>query len=152
MTNVFDLATQRVPTMLIVDDEALLRVALSHYLQECGFTVLEAVSADEALLILDRGGIAIDLVLTDVTLPGSLDGFGLSSWIRKNRPGLPVFLVSGDQKKVVAAKELCAGEPFFAKPYDLDLLVMRIRKVLGQAGNDNGHQKLSGNRLQVPVN
>jgi DNA-binding response OmpR family regulator len=152
MTNAFDIETQRVPTMLIVDDEALLRVALSHYLQECGFTVLEAVNADEAVLILDKGGIAIDLVLTDVTLPGSIDGFGLATWIRKNRPGLPVFLVSGDQKKVIAAKELCAGEPFFAKPYDLDLLVMGIRKVLGRAGNDNGRSPLPRNRFQVPVN
>lgn len=152
MTTAFETQPKRVPTMLIVDDEVLLRAALSHYLQECGFTVLEAVNADEAVLILDRGGITIDLVLTDLTLPGSLDGLGLTTWIRKNRPGLPVFLVSGDQKKVVAAKELCAGEPFFAKPYDLDLLVMRIRKVLGRAGNDNGQTTLSRDGVQVAIN
>jgi CheY-like chemotaxis protein len=127
----------RIPTILVVEDEALLRVTLSHFLQECGFNVLEAVSADEAVQILDQSGIAIDLVLSDVRMPGSMDGFGLATWIRKNRPGLPVFLASGDDKKVVAAKELCAGEPFFAKPYDLDHLVMRIRKILGKA-KENG--------------
>jgi CheY-like chemotaxis protein len=127
----------RTPTILVVEDEALLRVTLSHFLQECGFNVLEAGNADEAVQILDQGGIAIDLVLSDVRMPGSMDGFGLASWIRKNRPGLPVFLASGDEKKVVAAKELCAGEPFFAKPYDLDLLVTRIRKILGKAKNND---------------
>jgi CheY-like chemotaxis protein len=128
----------RTPTILVVEDEALLRVALSHYLQECGFNVLEAASADEAVQILDQSGIAIDLVLSDVRMPGSMDGFGLATWIRQNRPGLPVFLASGDDKKIVAAQELCEGEPFFAKPYDLDLLVTRIRKILGAANSNNG--------------
>ena len=53
----------RTPTILVVEDEALLRVTLSHFLQECGFNVLEAVNGDEAVQILDQGGIAIDLVL-----------------------------------------------------------------------------------------
>ncbi|HEY2445606.1 MAG TPA: response regulator [Rhizomicrobium sp.] len=121
----------RTPTVLIVEDEVLIRIALSDYLQECGFKVLEAGNADEAVQIIEHGNIAIDLVFTDVVMPGSMDGFGLAHWIRANRAGLPVVLTSGDTGKVDTARDLCERNAFLAKPYDLQRLVKHIRAIIG---------------------
>ena len=124
---------ERIPTLLIVDDEALIRVALSNYLQDCGYKVLEASTAAEAISIIEKSEIIIDLVFSDLLMPGSTDGFGLAQWIRTNRPGLPLILTSGDAKKTAFAKELCENEPFMAKPYDLKLVVGKIRATINAA-------------------
>jgi DNA-binding NtrC family response regulator len=125
--------SERTPTILVIDDEALIRAMLSDYLQECGFKVLEGSNADEAILIIEKTDVIIDLVFSDVSMPGSMDGFGLAKWIRVNRPGLPVILTSGDAKKTSLAKELCEGEPFLAKPYDLEVVVGQIRAAIDAA-------------------
>ncbi|MEA2779947.1 MAG: hypothetical protein QOK29_1491 [Rhodospirillaceae bacterium] len=65
-------------------------------------------------------------------MPNELDGFGLAQWVRKNRPGIPVILTSGDAKKSQAAKTLCEKERFFEKPYDLDVVLAHIRMVMAQ--------------------
>ena len=118
---------ERTPTILIVDDEAPIRAMLSDYLQECGFKVLEGSTADEAILIIEKSDVVIDLVFSDVSMPGTIDGFGLAHWVRANRPGLPIILTSGDAKKASSAKQLCESEPFMAKPYELSVVVARIR-------------------------
>ena len=118
---------ERTPTILIVDDEAPIRAMLSDYLQECGFKVLEGSTADEAILIIEKSNVVIDLVFSDVSMPGTIDGFGLAHWVRANRPGLPIILTSGDAKKASSAKQLCESEPFMAKPYELSVVVARIR-------------------------
>jgi CheY-like chemotaxis protein len=71
-------------------------------------------------------------------MPGEMDGFALAQWIRHNRPGLPVVLTSGDTKKSEAARDLCEDEPFFAKPYQLEPVVQRIRALIGwpERGDD----------------
>jgi DNA-binding response OmpR family regulator len=124
---------ERTPTLLIVEAEALIRMALSDYLQECGYKVLEASTADEAVLIIEQGGVIIDLVFSEVKMPGSMNGFVLAQWLRANRPGLPIILTSGDEKKTSAAKELCEGEPFMAKPYDLKMVVAKIRATINSS-------------------
>lgn len=121
---------ERTPTILVVEDEALIRIALSDYLQECGFKVLEAAHAEEAMRIIAHAHVTIDLVFSDVVMPGVMDGFALAQWIRTNRPGLPVILTSGDARKAACARELCEREPFLAKPYDLARAVVQIRRLL----------------------
>ena len=123
--------SERTPTILIVEDELLIRIEFADYLRSCGFKVLEARHAREAILTIEGSGILIDLVFSDVQMPGSIDGFGLAKWIRKNRPGLPVILTSGDAKKTTATKELCENEPFMEKPYDLKYVVAQIRAHIG---------------------
>ena len=113
------------PTILIVEDEFLARAMLSDHLQECGFMVFEAGSADEAITTIETG-IPIDLVLTDIRMPGSMNGFGLAKWISANRPKISVIQTD-------AANELCDPMPFFKKPYDLTAIVAEIRATLGQA-------------------
>jgi CheY-like chemotaxis protein len=72
--------------VLIVEDEALIRVALADFLQDVGFKVLEAANANEAVEIIEKASVPIDLVFTDVRMPGTLDGIELAHWIRTSRP------------------------------------------------------------------
>ncbi len=120
---------ERTPTVLVVDDEVLIRMAVSDFLQECGFKVLEAGTAAEAIEMIESHQSIIDLVFSDVRMPGEMDGFGLSKWIRTNTK-LPIILASGDANKSDAAHELCAEEPFLKKPYDLEYAVAKIRQTI----------------------
>jgi len=122
---------ERTPTVLVVDDEVLIRLAASDFLQECGFNVLEAGTAAEAIEMIQSNQSVIDLVFSDVRMPGDTDGFGLSKWIRTNT-GLPVILASGDASKSDASHEVCAEELFLKKPYDLEYVVAQIRLTIGR--------------------
>jgi CheY-like chemotaxis protein len=119
----------RKPTVLVVEDEVLLRAALAEYLRECGFRVYEAGNGAEAITLLKSRKVLIDVVLSDVEMPET-DGFALSQWINKYRPGLPILLVSGDRKKSDAAKNLCETDPGFTKPYDLKKVVAYVRNAI----------------------
>ena len=121
---------ERLPGILVVEDEVLIRLAICDYLRECGFKVYEAGSAAEAMDILEFDQTAIDLVFTDVRLPGEMTGFALAQWVRNNRPGLAIVITSGDAKQSEAAKELCENEPFFSKPYDVYRVVAQIRTLI----------------------
>jgi DNA-binding NtrC family response regulator len=121
---------ERCPAVLVVEDEVLIRLVIADYLRECGFKVYEAGTAEEAIEILESNQATINLVFSDIRLPGDMNGFALGQWIRTNRPGLPILLTSGDAKKSDAAKELCENEPFFAKPYDVQLVVAQIRTII----------------------
>ena len=128
---------ERCPAVLVVEDEVLIRLVIADYLRECGFKVYEAATALEAIEVLESDQASIDLVFTDIRLPGEINGFALGQWVRANRPGVPVVLTSGDSKKSEAAKELCENEPFFAKPYDVQLVVSHIRTLI-DAGRPMG--------------
>jgi DNA-binding NtrC family response regulator len=115
-------------SVLVVDDEAAIRMVLCEFLSDCGFCPLSAQDADEAMALI-QGGCAIDLVFSDVRMPGTMDGCGLARWITQNRPELPVILATGDLGRVNAAAGL-AGIETFAKPYDFDAAVRRIRDTI----------------------
>lgn len=117
---------QRQSTILVVEDEVLIRLHVSDCLRDAGFEVLEATDVARALELLESNS-SIDLVLTDVTLPGDLDGFALVEWIRVHRPGLPAILTSG---KVSEASAGCQDVPFFAKPCDYGKVAEHIRSLL----------------------
>jgi DNA-binding NtrC family response regulator len=119
---------QRKHTVLIVDDEPAIRGFLYDYLSECGFNPLAVESADDAIKLLENG-YAIDLVFSDVRMPGTMDGYGLARWVMTNRPGLPVLLASGDLGKTNAVRELVGAE-ILPKPYDFDLVVRKMHAVL----------------------
>ncbi len=110
--------------ILVVEDEVLIRALLADELREAGCTVIEAATADDALAYLDSGG-AVDLVFSDVLMPGSLDGVELARRLRQRDPLLPVILSSGYPGSVNVER---AG-PFIRKPYHLD---HAIAVILGQ--------------------
>ena len=86
--------TEPGPRVLVVEDELLLRMLVSDYLRDAGFAVVEALNGDEAIAILEAGA-AIDLVFTDVRMPGSADGLEVLSFVRRTRPSIPVVVTSG---------------------------------------------------------
>lgn len=118
--------------ILVVEDEVLIRMVISEYLRECGFKVIEAANADEAIIILEQANLKIDIVFSDIEMPGSMDGFGLSRWLRHNKPELKVILAGTVARAANAAADLCDEGPTLAKPYEPKAVVDRIRRLLGR--------------------
>jgi CheY-like chemotaxis protein len=118
-----------VQTVLVVDDDVLIRLSIAGYLRECGFTVLEADGPVEAITILEAQ-VDVDLVFSDVQMPGEMDGFGLARWVRSHRPGVKVILTSGVAKASNAAAELCEHDAFLEKPYHEQQVADHIHALL----------------------
>lgn len=81
-------------TILIVEDEFLIRINTADVLQDAGFKVLEARDADEAIAVLENDA-SIDIVITDINMPGSTDGVKLMLAVRDRWPPIKVILTSG---------------------------------------------------------
>ena len=113
----------------MVEDEVLLRLAISEYLRDCGYKVIEAASADEAMLVLTKSELEVDVLFSDIELPGGMDGFALAQWTRANRPGLEVILTGTVPRAVNAAADLCEDGPV-PKPYEPAVVHDRIRRLL----------------------
>ena len=120
-------------TVLVVEDEVLTRLVIAEYLRECGYRVHEAVSADEAIAILQSPEVSVDVVFSDVEMPGSMDGFGLARWIRANKPGMQVILTSGAERSADIAGTLCEAGPLLKKPYPSQDILDRIKQLAAKA-------------------
>ncbi|MCW0235413.1 MAG: response regulator [Ferrovibrio sp.] len=112
--------------VLVVEDDDMVRLMTVDFLESCGYLVLEAENAARAMAWFGRQ--AIDLMFTDVQMPGAMDGIALAEWVRANHPAVPVLVTSG------VASELAryAAGLMVAKPYDLDAVHARIQAALGQ--------------------
>jgi DNA-binding NtrC family response regulator len=131
-------------TVMVVEDEMLVRMALADYLKDCGFGVIEAANADEAVAMIAEPTVSVDLVFTDVRMPGTMDGFGLANWLREHRKNLPVILTSGDVGPKNIDQKVLPGEAFFPKPYRLENVAAKIAQTLARAtGQDNDLQQCS---------
>src|SRR5260221_8144756 len=119
------------PVVLVVEDDVLVRTVVAAYLRECGFDVVEAGSADEAIRVL-QADIGVDIVFSDVNMPGSMDGFGLAQWLRRERPALKIILTSGAARTAKEAGDLCEHGPMLAKPYDHAELERHILTLLAR--------------------
>jgi CheY-like chemotaxis protein len=120
-------------TILVVEDEVLTRLVIAEYLRECGYKVHEAASAEEAIAVVEAPEILVDIVFSDVRMPGAMDGFGLAQWVRANHPGTKVVLTSGAARSVELAGELCECGPLLSKPYEPHLALDRIKQLLAKA-------------------
>lgn len=115
--------------VLIVEDEFLIRMILSEYLREAGYQVIEACDADEALVLM--GSIVPDLIISDVRMPGSINGLGLLEVIRETRPTLPVIITSAHLQPTLA---LASGATqFLAKPYSQEAVIKAVQDKLAKA-------------------
>jgi CheY-like chemotaxis protein len=116
-------------TVLVVEDEVLLRLVVAEYLRDCGYKVIEAADADEAVAVLKQPDLQVDVLFSDIDMPGSMDGFALAQWTRANRPGLDVILTGTVPRAVNAAADLCEEGPM-PKPYEPQTVHDRIRRLL----------------------
>jgi PAS domain S-box-containing protein len=120
-------------TILVVEDQLPVREVTMRRLKQLGYIVIEAENARAAIEVMETG-VQIDLVFSDVVMPGEMTGFDLREWVNANRPGLPVVLTSGFAEDVVRARE--EGESLrqiLRKPYTRDELIQAIEKALQQA-------------------
>lgn len=117
-------------TILVVDDEVLIRMVIAEHLRDCGYRVIEAGDGDEAIDVLQADD-RIDIVFSDVQMP-NCTGFELARWVRRERPGVEVILTSGGVKAAEVAHELCENGPLLTKPYMLAEAVSRIKALLAR--------------------
>lgn len=115
-------------TVLVVEDEPLLRYALASELRATGFQVLEAANTDEAETVL-MSCAPVDALITDVQMPGPRDGIVLARMVRSQWPGTKVIVASGRPPPEHVSK---VADDFFSKPYDLDLVIGRIAALTGK--------------------
>ena len=118
-------------TILVVEDEATIRRLAARVLIRAGYRVLVAEHATEALAIAGRATTDIDLVFSDVVMPGR-SGRDLVRELQAGRPGLRILLTSGYEEQPEPGGP--HATPFIAKPYEPATLVSRVREVLGQPG------------------
>jgi len=113
--------------VLVVEDEVLIRLDMVDCLEEAGFEVETAATAGQAIRILERRD-DIQLILTDVDMPGTMDGLKLAAYVRDRWPPIKIIVTSGHVS--VAPERIPAGGRFFSKPYDRPKIAEAIRDMI----------------------
>jgi len=121
--------THTTKIVLVVGDEFATRIVVTKALREAGFQVIAAASADEAVIILTARA-AVDLILTDFRMPGSMNGLGLARLVRRTRPKVKVVFLSADAGDCSLR---AWGHGFLSKPCDTASIVKTVTNVLAAA-------------------
>jgi CheY-like chemotaxis protein len=116
------------PTVLLVEDHFITRWSAAEYLRRVGFRVVEAVNVVEAMGVVNCGT-QIDLVFSDVRLPGDDDGYGLARWLAQHRPDLPVVLTSSAARNAATPPDTDLRR-FVSKPYELAAIERLLKALL----------------------
>jgi CheY-like chemotaxis protein len=119
------------PTVLVVEDEVLIRLQIADELRNRGIQVLEACNAEEALTILESS-FAVHVLFTDIHMPGRMDGVGLTRLARQRYPELKLVLSSGHQPQQYARD---SADVFIHKPYDPGAVVRQVEALLAECGH-----------------
>lgn len=119
------------PTVLVVEDEILIRLLVADTLRSQGIYVLEAANAAEALTIIESA-LPVHVLFTDIRLPGRMDGIGLSKLVRDRRPQIKLIVASSDLPPGYIRQ---TADVFIFKPYDLDAMVHQVESLLAQSGH-----------------
>jgi two-component system cell cycle sensor histidine kinase/response regulator CckA len=116
--------------ILLVDDEPQVRESVKRLLVGQGYTVVEASNANDAIRIYDAAESEIDLVLTDVTMPG-MSGYDLAEHLRTRAPDLPIVFMSGYAENPLGSGAVGGSRTgYIQKPFQVEILVERLREVL----------------------
>ena len=122
------LGTPSAAVILIVDDEPFQLMLAVDIVEEAGFVALAANDADEAVVILESRS-DIVLLLTDINMPGSMDGLKLAHAVRNRWPPIKIIVVSGQMQ--LSASDLPSDSHFFGKPYHPATMVSKLRSLIG---------------------
>lgn len=120
-------SANRPTVVLVVEDDFLLRSDAMQMLEEAGFKTVEASNADQAILILEAR-LDINVMFTDIEMPGSIDGMKLAHAVRGRWPPIKIIATSGHNK--ISNADLPAGGKFIPKPYNFKYLADVIRDVM----------------------
>ncbi len=123
-------AVPATPTVLLVEDEVLIRLMIADELRGRGIHVLEASSADEALTVLESA-LPVHLLFTDIHLPGAMNGVALANLAHVRYPRLKLIITSSQEPAGGAV-----ADTFIAKPYDLPVVISRVEALLTQLADD----------------
>jgi DNA-binding response OmpR family regulator len=115
-------------TVMVVEPDVLVRMTVAEYLRDCGYTVIEGVSANDVQEVLENGH-PLHVVLADVKLSGDVDGFSLSHRIRQTHANIDVILTSGIAGVSNKSQELCEDGPI-NKPYHPKDVEARIKRLM----------------------
>jgi CheY-like chemotaxis protein len=115
-----------VPVILVVEDEALVRLAAVGILEDAGFRMIEAGNSDQALELLAADS-DVQLLFTDVNMPGTIDGLALARQVHVRWPHIGIMVVSAN--RVPQPEELPAGSRFEQKPYCFASVVRHAREL-----------------------
>ncbi|WP_275451555.1 GAF domain-containing hybrid sensor histidine kinase/response regulator [Azospirillum lipoferum] len=121
-------ATRKGGHVLVVEDDPIVALTVATALEDAGFTITRAATADEALPLLAAG--RFDLLFSDVVMPGTMSGVDLARTVRRLYPGLPVVLATGYSEEVARA----TGVMVLPKPYRIEHLVGVLDTVLAESG------------------
>lgn len=113
-------------SVLLVEDEVVVRALVAESLRSAGLTVVEASNADEAWSYLTAGGIP-DLLFSDVAMPGSMDGIALTKLVKAKFPGVKILITSGN----LGPLDLTQFDRFLQKPYAFSHAVDVVADILG---------------------
>ena len=114
--------------ILVVEDDVMIRMLMVDVLSDEGYTVVEAANGDEGMSILTSGR-HLDLVVTDVGMPGKVDGLALTGEAKRTFPDLPVIVVSGHLPPEAAAR----ADAFLCKPYAPSAFLELVVKLIGSS-------------------
>ncbi|HWK50514.1 MAG TPA: ATP-binding protein, partial [Steroidobacter sp.] len=117
-------------TVLVVDDEPTVRMLITDVLEELGYTVIEAADSSAGLRVL-QSDVRIDLLISDVGLPGGMNGRQMVEAARRQRPGLKVVFITGyAENSVIGNGHLEPGTHMLTKPFAVDTLAARVRELM----------------------
>jgi PAS domain S-box-containing protein len=123
-------ATGEGEVVLVIDDEPTVRMLVAEVLAELGYAVIEAPDGPAGLKVLDSNA-RIDLLITDVGLPGGMNGRQVADAARVGRPDLKVLFITGYAENAVIGKgRLAEGMYVVTKPFQMDMLAHRIREII----------------------
>ena len=118
--------------ILLVEDEWLIRTMAAMEMIDGGFTVHEAENGDQAFALISQDPAVFSLLVTDIHMPGSLDGIGVARLLRQRRPDIPVIYTTG-RPDVLNSLQLSEGKDvLLRKPFELTDLLAAVRRLLGQ--------------------
>ena len=117
-------------TVLVIDDEPLVRMLVTDVLRELGYAVIEAIDGPTGLKML-RSPARIDLLITDIGLPGGMDGGQVAEVARELRPAIKVLFITGfAEKAVLSHGHIEGGMSVLTKPFAMEALASRVKGLL----------------------